>query len=163
MDYNDPDPNMSNEGEDPAPWLREPAGLKDAAESDEERELVAGLRQKLRLGEDKWYDDAMAGVPRNKQGAYDMHANEGDENIFKSHQYLLDEEMDEEGYLGAVDEQGLKQLYPALKETYAYYARNMTLEERPPEHQFVPGVCLCLCVSDCLHRVCVCVCVCVCA
>ena len=65
---------QSNEGEDPAPWLREPAGLKDAAESDEERELVAGLRQKLRLGEDKWYDDAMAGV--SQQAGRVRHARE---------------------------------------------------------------------------------------
>eukprot|EP00001_Collodictyon_triciliatum_P030355 05511_4 len=97
------------------------------------------MRQKLVLGQDKWYDDTMAAVPRNKQGAYDMHADEGDEDIFKSHQELLEEEENPEGYLGAVDEEGMKLLYPALKETYAYYARNMTLQERPAAHQFRPG------------------------
>ena len=86
LDLNAADPNAIEQEED-APWL------KDAAESDEERELVAGMRQKLVLGQDKWYDDTMAAVPRNKQGAYDMHADEGDEDIFKSHQELLEEEV----------------------------------------------------------------------
>ena len=86
LDLNAADPNAIEQEED-APWL------KDAAESDEERELVAGMRQKLVLGQDKWYDDTMAAVPRNKQGAYDMHADEGDGDIFKSHQELLEEEV----------------------------------------------------------------------
>jgi hypothetical protein len=115
------------------PWL------KDREESDEERELVAGMRQKLVMGQDKWYDDMHAAVPRNKQGAYDMHADEGDEAVYRSHQELLDLEDNPEGYLGAVDDEGIKQLYPALKETYAYYARSIRLEERPFEHQFRPG------------------------
>jgi hypothetical protein len=132
-DLNTADPNMPFDGEQDAPWL------KDAADSDEERELVAGMREKLVLGQDKWYDDILAAVPRNKQGAYDMHADEGEEDIFNSHQYLLDEEENQEGYLGAVDEEGMRELYPALKDTYAYYARNMSLEERPAEHQFRVG------------------------
>jgi hypothetical protein len=104
LDMDAADPNMAFEGDDHAPWL------KDAAESDEERELVAGMRQKLVLGQDKWYDDTLAAVPRNKQGAYDMHADEGDEDIFKAHQNLLDEEDNPEGYLGAVDEEGMTQV-----------------------------------------------------
>lgn len=132
-DMNAADTNLPFDGEGEAPWL------KDAADSDEERELVAGLREKLKLGEDKWYDDTFAAVPRNKQGAYDMHADEGDEDIYKSHQDLLDDEDNPEGYHGAVDEEGMKNLYPALKDTYSYYARNMSLEERPAAHQFREG------------------------
>ena len=36
--------------------------------------------------------------------------------------------------MGAVDEQGMKVLYPALKKTHAYYARIMTLEKRCVQH-----------------------------
>ena len=71
LDLDDADRNMPYDDDAQAPWL------KDAAESDEERELVAGMRQKMILGQDKWYDDTMAAVPRNEQGAYDMHADEG--------------------------------------------------------------------------------------
>ena len=35
--------------------------------------------------------------------------------------------------MGAVSE-GMKVLYPALKETHAYYARSMTLEKRFVQH-----------------------------
>jgi len=59
LDLNGADPNMPFDGGDTAPWL------KDAEESDEERELVAGMRQKMVLGQDKWYDDTMAAVPRS--------------------------------------------------------------------------------------------------
>jgi hypothetical protein len=86
LDLNAADPNAIGQGED-ALWL------KDAEESDEERELVAGVRQKIVFGKDTWYDDTMAAVPRNKQGACDMHAYEGYGDIFKSHQELLEEEV----------------------------------------------------------------------
>jgi len=59
---------------------------------------------------------------RNKQGVYDMHADEGDEDVYKSHASLLEDEENPEGYLGSVDEEGLQKMYPVLKETYAYYA-----------------------------------------
>jgi hypothetical protein len=85
LDLNAADPNAIGQDED-APWL------KDAEES-EERELVAGVRQKIVFGKDTWYDDTMAAVPRNKQGACDMHAYEGYGDIFKSHQELLEEEV----------------------------------------------------------------------
>ena len=133
-DLNAADPNLPpGQTGIEAPWL------KDREESDEERELVAGMRQKLVLGEDKWYDDAFAAVPRNKQGAYDMHADEGQESYYNSRQDLLEDDSNPEGYMGAVDEEGMQQLYPALKQTYAYYARAMPLEERPAAHRFQVG------------------------
>jgi len=51
-----------------------------------------------------------------------MHADEGDEDVYKSHASLLEDEDNPEGYLGSVDEEGLQKMYPVLKETYAYYA-----------------------------------------
>jgi hypothetical protein len=36
--------------------------------------------------------------------------------------------------LGAVDEEGMNVVYPALKKTHAYYARSMTLEKWCEQH-----------------------------
>ena len=36
--------------------------------------------------------------------------------------------------MGAVDEEGMKVLYPALEKTRAYYARSMPLEKRCVQH-----------------------------
>ena len=36
--------------------------------------------------------------------------------------------------MGALDEEGMRVLYPALKKTHAYYARSMTLEKGCVQH-----------------------------
>mmetsp|Transcript_27651 Transcript_27651/g.62689 ORF Transcript_27651/g.62689 Transcript_27651/m.62689 type:complete len:636 (-) Transcript_27651:90-1997(-) len=128
------------DGEEETPWPEQ------ANAGDEELELARGMKEKLILGENKWYDDMYAGIDKNKEGSYDMHYQGNDDSddasgFESSEKDEIDKILEDnpEGYLGQVDEEGKKRLYPYLKELYRYYERNVTLLERPPEHQFRVG------------------------
>ena len=96
--------------------------------------MAMGMRERLIMGRDKWYDDMFMNVPKNKAGDTDTFA----ESSSDFEDRFRDECKDEshpEGYLGAVDEERMLDLLPAKREQFAYYARNMTLTERPQQHR----------------------------
>mmetsp|Transcript_25863 Transcript_25863/g.85192 ORF Transcript_25863/g.85192 Transcript_25863/m.85192 type:complete len:638 (-) Transcript_25863:212-2125(-) len=133
------DPFLDDGEENDRPWPEE------ANAKDEDQQLARGMKERLILGENKWYDDMYAGVDKNKYGDYDMHFDKDKDSDSSEVESSEKDEIERilednpEGYLGQVDEEGKKRLYPYLKEKYKYYERNVTLEERPPQHQFRVG------------------------
>lgn len=112
-------------------------------EQEEERELAKNVKDgSFILGKDKWYDDFYSSVGKNSQGKYDSFHDqeEGFEEDYNT--MTLDEckdDSNEEGYLGEATEEVIAMMYPAMKERYKWYERNVTLDERPEGHRLKVG------------------------